>query len=1632
MAVENEDPWGVAETSPSEDAAPDEWGVANAGPAEEQDEWGVAETAPEWSQGGAAAAHFAKGAVPSLGGLAVGLQAGGAATLAAAPLGPAAPFVGAGVGLAAGLGAGTALSMAQDKFLALMGWDKPLEEAHKQYPLTSDIAEMAPAAGLLRPNLKSLDLAARGLGAGIGAAAEAGMQAIHGEGFDTNKILMTGAFGAALPRTNKLGDKLLASGEAVGARFKSRGSPGNADAKADLPPEEASPNILTPDESEVEVHAPVQNDTPPEAIAPANEQPRVSGGVALEQAPVAARPDTTGNEVGAPMAQRTSAAPSDPTRDYGVGREQHQPETTESKIIDNGLIPEDTRIALGAETPESAVPQPAGTDVLPREAAPTTLPEGHVPLGGEPVPAPAQHAVPEGRVPLGVDPNAIPHPEPVPAPAPEAKGPLSGDERKVYTENRRLLQEAGWNNALEALDKRVKNEAERAEFARQAVQKVYGVRAEEAGLKPSQGMAVRPSGERRMESRKTNSLGMLVEGGADMLAHHERGIKLHQDMFKDFGPSSKAGKGLEGKEFGDVKAYANKVWQEAVKRNGGKNPLAPKDTYLPTKKGHGLTEELTWMRQIRDAKGARNDEKGKSKIEALKNAHQGTGEIDANIRKLEQDIEIKPSLSERGAENRLAELNKGVEQGRVELEPWSDPKGDYSKTEGRQQQDLRNWINDLDDIEYKLLAGKHEDLAQNVYTTQDPHELLMNLQDDLQEAVAKLPRRPEKLEGPALPAKAEPVQPVGPKAKPAYETAAEEARAKTARLRAARLAKGEAEKVPLGEKTEVAGRMSDEEATAVEPHSPASVFKVLTDFANDEKGAVNAKKIVETISRLFTGAPKPIATPSGQAVETAGRRSTSEVVTGKQADAPMRAYIDSFAGSTKEDIRMTEARVLHFQDDLRKLVKNAGKEVQRLNMTERDRRRMNRAMQHGTMDKLPEEHQKLYHDYIEPMKTAHDKFYAELYDMNKKYDLKLKLPEPVKQLNIEHVPRHDEMTKIWDRSQDDMFDPFSMKSLSAYSPNLKPRSIKGLQDIGNDPNMSQLKGDRMIVDIGGDASSGFDVSVFNPGHPSFKLKNLPASFGGELGEVLEMTIKGKTSRWQLTEAATDEIEKASGGKIKYIEDPVMNWGLAAASVHKALEQAKLRVKIMNSPEFKNLVTTDMESAKERGYDPKFTRLKEIGDLKYYMPKELKWVFDDYARPGFAGDAIVDKLRAFNQAVAKFINVNAPFVHVINEAVQIAVARGYRWVWPPSYYRIARLLPEAIRSVNEQDALQREMRFNSAHPQLAATLARSTFHDYGSMVGMDMTINAAQWDPIAKMYNMTTPQLMDKIYQASSDVTWRLSDYMATAHYLELKAEGYTGKQAAAKLNKFFSTYQVGTTIFGKRGLQQFLVDPATALFGRYKANIFQSFYHIGNDIATGSPALKAEAFSQALVLGAIGIFGFSMINKGLEKLTGIEGIELRPRGMAAQLNAAYEVATGKKSLAAAASQIVSPAPGLQMAGDLMHNKDYSGKDIFPQGNWFEDPTIPVEGAGRVAEYAARSLVPPYSGMSQNYARDDEGGGPLGALRGFGLEQFGISAPSDKALNYREKTDQYNRRAQKTRNKRSQGVIPDAVKALTDW
>jgi hypothetical protein len=243
-----------------------------------------------------------------------------------------------------------------------------------------------------------------------------------------------------------------------------------------------------------------------------------------------------------------------------------------------------------------------------------------------------------------------------------------------------------------------------------------------------------------------------------------------------------------------------------------------------------------------------------------------------------------------------------------------------------------------------------------------------------------------------------------------------------------------------------------------------------------------------------------------------------------------------------------------------------------------------------------------------------------------------------------------------------------------------------------------------------------------------------------------------------------------------------------------------------------------------------------------------------------------------------------------------------------------------------------------------------------------------------------------------------------------------------------SDYHIGTTVMGSRVIQQLITEQAVTGFGRYKAGVFRAFHHIGRDLLSKNATHRErlDAAAQLAIIGALGYVVYPAADALVRKVTGNEGGELRRRGVSSVVDAVTDIKTGAKDPAAFMQRAWTPAPLSNAALDIVKNRDFAGKQIMPQGEW--PGVIPDVGAG-LAEYAAKTIVPPYGTLSQHYARPE--GTPGGALGAFAADQIGVALPSDAGNARKGRIEKINAQAEKARHKRPGGIIPDLMNRVTD-
>ncbi len=1146
----------------------------------------------------------------------------------------------------------------------------------------------------------------------------------------------------------------------------------------------------------------------------------------------------------------------------------------------------------------------------------------------------------------------------------------------------------------------------------------------------AEGKVIRPDGRVRVEPEKPKTEGGAKTVSLKAQARADKASEGYKYLYHHFGPDSPAGKAIDPANpmrKKETREYTMRVY-DAMKTILGGDPFSTgSKVYVPRKRTDEVNEIIQWLKAVKQSalgKDQRNFTlmhlvKGMGKEDRI------TGKIDKQSRINRPDENAAETHKAQEENEKGSDMGSGVLSRRRELKPFKDK--DEAPRFVAEKNKLYDWINNLEDTDFILMKNEHPEMERNARVTQDPAKLLALFEDDLKAAQIKRPagelepRVRIRTRDTAEPPPKDEI-PKGIKLDPKSDVWQEAAEQAHASMTEATKKKGE-QLNDLNWKIAEARKLQENPmqppGTMLKGGKGRSGFRPLTDYFQTE-----AEKLVAATKALPGDEAGGISLPDFNGIL---RRWWSP----PQMQGPVQGPEQYVHGLLKDRLWKNTADTVNRKVELGKKIKAMADDK---TMSAADHTALSRAEQDNRIGALPQHIQDFYRTHVVPIRDEQIALLKEF----KQFSIDNDLGYDIEKVNLNavttksHQPRFQVESINSERKQGEGFDPMTGRGFGDFNVNAEDRKMFSLE---NGPQ-------REVVSIERNHKTGELEMMIHRGLnasgqvKTVKLKNLPIDFEGKIGDELSRTNRsGQSEKWQIGQATTEEITKATGGKLKYVENAGWAWTKALDNTQRALDNAKLLVAIKNDPAFKHFSTTDWAVAEKNGWSRVGTHLPELNNMgghnkqPLYMADQLRWAFDDYHKPGFGGNSSegIEAMRNFNIAMLKVFNTNAPLVHVLNELDLFIVGRGFKWANPIASYNLVKDIPSAMRSVNTQDHLQARMRNAGVNPMLASVGIRTVMEKAARKMGVELQKNHASWDPLAKATGVSLKEVGQGMYDLSSDVTWRLSDYLTTLRFMEEIRAGFSDKEAADRVNGFMSDYQLNSTMLFKgrmgRVIQQFVSEQAITSFGRYKAGTFKTLGKMTGGLLgpNSTKAERTEALGQWLVAGAMLYWMYPAINAGLQALTDNEGAKLRPRGINALLSAPIDIWTGEKDASAATVRAWTPSPMINVGIEVAKNESFGGQKIIPQGEW---PDIAPDAMTSLAEYALRTVVPPYGVVSGHYSRpENEGWGD--PAWGLVADQFGVSLPSDAANKRSDKMDKINQQKQRQRDLYPKGVIPAA-------
>ena len=732
---------------------------------------------------------------------------------------------------------------------------------------------------------------------------------------------------------------------------------------------------------------------------------------------------------------------------------------------------------------------------------------------------------------------------------------------------------------------------------------------------------------------------------------------------------------------------------------------------------------------------------------------------------------------------------------------------------------------------------------------------------------------------------------------------------------------------------------------------------------------------------------------------------------GAASPVPPKGAWDTLTNFLPSWLRTHVNSIINGRADIRDLAQ----QYQAYGLTPEERKQISDAHQTDTVDQLPDKLQEVYNKTIAPLLETHQELTQRAKALDNELHMGLDIGNLHEGVENNFLPR----MRVEDPGAEPggHVDPVEGRTLSSWQPALAKRDF----DVLTDQN-----GQRVVFQRGAKNEDGDQqFKVYQNGKSS--PLDAPKNWGGNVGD--EVTVGGK--KYTVDHAGTDEITAATNGKVKYENDAMLATANATNQLHSAVQNMEL-IKRIKDNRNENNSTVDKAAAKANDWIP--TKLdalaKDPQGRTIYYPKDIAWRLDDFKGkdPGVWGK--------LGQELASAFMVPGSLIHVGNVGTQWAISRGFDWLpRNGNWQRLGRTGAQAIQEMANPGKIYKEMVDAGGSPMYTAKLTQDLIPDMKAALGTDIAQNPSKWDPIAKTWGITTPDLVHAVEKWTSKNMWKLAQVMEVQRYLELKEQGVGPKNAVLELQKLIPSYQMGPTIGPSndigRAIQQVLKNPAVSLFAPYHYNLFKAFGNITKDLR-GSPADRNKAIGQLMMAGMLSYVVWPGLSKMLQAATGNDDAEVNQRGMLAITDAAQKALTGQKDYVNLIRNVFSPSVPLSAIMQLVGNRDYAGRQIVQQAD-LSSPGNAVRAAGQLGNFAAGEAFSPINTIGTAVNNQDWSNPVLAGLNTAGRfagSMVGAHIPSEAEQKYLENQDKNNQKDYNTRLKHPRGLIEAGVNALT--
>ena len=462
-----------------------------------------------------------------------------------------------------------------------------------------------------------------------------------------------------------------------------------------------------------------------------------------------------------------------------------------------------------------------------------------------------------------------------------------------------------------------------------------------------------------------------------------------------------------------------------------------------------------------------------------------------------------------------------------------------------------------------------------------------------------------------------------------------------------------------------------------------------------------------------------------------------------------------------------------------------------------------------------------------------------------------------------------------------------------------------------------------------------------------------ATFNGplKLGQKLE---GGAYDGAKITQATFDEANTHTD--TKYFPSAVEGLLRKGQELRAATRVLETVNRLKTDPEFKQFAKHVDDPSVPDNWKRVNTGIPALRDWKF--EPNIAETLQDYVGDRIDNTA-VRTLELVQNGILKAMFL-WPLPHIANEGAHWIPSRGLEgWFTPDGMKDLQKYSGPAIESVLKQDSLQHEI--SEAGGQLLYPQVYNELYWKNRLKDVAKTLPSQPlFRRLAKELGVAPFKLTGFLSDKANQVMWSVRDMMITQLYIQGKENNpnLSPKEIMAEIERHMPNYRIPNRVVGSRSLAVVMKQPLLSVFSYYHYGMVKSFAEFGKSLAApirGSNvdwrSAKSEFLdgaSKAAMLGVMYAILYPAADKAMKALTGVEGSFRRAGGLAL-IDKVKKLVAGDAAPQDLVRSVITPAPGGEMAYELLFNRDaFTGQKVNGNlHNYLPEKFSPLRTAGEV-------------------------------------------------------------------------------------